>query len=743
MGLLEKATGIKRGGETVSGENLPDIDTEILNPDDLVEINSVSAPVSDIDVLSSESSGIDSGVDDAGKSILDEIDNEIPGIDPGVSSEIEELPDFGVSAVDAESITSGKEDDTLKGEISTDTIDVTPIQEEDILNDDTLSVDQPSIETDAIDTTEEVSEESLMNEESGINIDDRQESVISDDGMMHDLEDLDKTVSTIDTDEIDSMLDLDTVEDNAAKSTVISNEKIISSKEEDEIPPVRETAEDDKASPNIKEVLSDMSLPHDEGELSSVLWDSTSELIHARSQQDLFNMLLLLVMGQTGANAVSVLTPLKGEDNKWGITETRGARLRSKMITFKGSDPIMNAALSGKRFVDIEEFAGTPECRDEYPLFNSISGRFIYPLVVDDGTGAILAIGEKISGEEYLPQEKAFLLKTAEIAGNLLSYINLIESLGEENKSFIARNKEYSDIETLERDFRRSFITESAAISIAEKMNFYGAESFAFFSRTERGNMFQVKFTEKEDICSFRESAFTIPVESEFCSHLVQHDEWEEFEHPASSRVLRSVFSDAQILRMNICVVYPFVLRGFLAGFLVVTRAKRERLDECRVHAMRLARTVFSIIQQGESILVEEGVFIDSVSRISGRMDRTVRDAAALRIPVTFVQFSVKNFKRYISLFGEEDAEKLMETFRIVVESRISGSEYAVRMERNRIMTVLPGKSRKYAMPFASAVRNELVSHFSERESQILISFLIAEYPSDGKSLCDILEYLD
>ncbi|HNX59698.1 MAG TPA: hypothetical protein PKK43_11410, partial [Spirochaetota bacterium] len=431
MGLLEKATEIKRGVEHGSGDELPEPDMEIIRPDDLVEIDSFSAPVSDIDVTVGESSGFDDGVNDKEKSILDEIDHEISGIDQETSPDIDELPDFGISAVDTDSIVSGNMNDVPKDETPSDETDTSLIREDASPvampgdgNEDILTIDEPLITADA----DAVSEELSRHDESGIHVEEHHlESTIPGDGTMHDLENPDITVSTIDTDEIDTMLDLDMVEDNAVKSTAISDERIISSREEDEIPSVRETVEEDKSSQNIKEVLSDMSLPHDEGELSSVLWDSTSELIRARNQQDLFNMLLLLVMGQTGANAVTILTPLKGEENKWGISETRGARLRSKMITFKGSDPIMKEALSGKRFVDIEDFAGIPECRDEYPLFNSISGRFIYPLIVDNGAGAVLAIGEKISGEEYLPQEKAFLLKIAEIAGNLLSYINLIE----------------------------------------------------------------------------------------------------------------------------------------------------------------------------------------------------------------------------------------------------------------------------------------------------------------------------
>jgi len=737
VGLLDRAGELKTDADETDEEILPDVDIAVLSPEDLVEENSP---------LESDSGDIESGnnLNDLSE---DNIFSELPGIedfdhdDSGHSDDLKDMsevpgigdepfPDMGVIPVDTDTMDSGDIKNNLTA--GTNEFHVPEAETGETASAVEIDMEDKLPEIDDLPNEQSVPEDMVV----------PMESMDNDIDLALDLEEETKSHSIIDRHELDDVFDLDTVDDSTVHADDVRPGKTSVLKTDDAINE-NKFSTDEKPTPGIKEVLSDMSLPHDEGELSSVLWDSSAELIRAKSQQDLFNTLLLLVMGQTGANAVTALTPVKGEDNKWGIYDTRGARLRSKMITFRGSDPIMNSALTGKRFVDIEEFAGMPECRDEYPLFNSISGRYILPMIVNEQAIAVLAIGDKISGEEYLPQEKAFLLKIVETAGNLLSYIITIESLNEENQSFIARNKEYSDIEKLEHDFRKSFVAESAAIAIADKMNFYGAESFAFFSRSERGDKFLVRFTEKEDLCSFRESDFSVPVDSEFCSHLVQHDEWEEFEHPASSRVLRSVFSDSQILRMNICVVYPFVLRGYCAGFLVIMRAKRERLDDCRVHAMRLARTVFSIVQQRESILIEEGSFIDTVVRVNERMERTVREAEALKIPVSFVLFSVKNIKRYIALFGGEDAEQLMESFRSVLESRISGSEYSLRMERGRIMAILPGKSRKYAMPFATAVRNELVSLFSEREAQILLSFLIAEYPADGKGLCEILEYLD
>ena len=474
-----------------------------------------------------------------------------------------------------------------------------------------------------------------------------------------------------------------------------------------------------------------------------VVVDATRELLTTSSMQEFYNVFLLLVMGQLGCSSASIISPLKGEEElKWYLRDVRGVRVKSKMIVFRTIDPIMRSVLSENGLIDIESFVGNPECRQEYPLFSSINARYIFPL--RSGTAALsaLAIGSKLDGEEYTEEEMSIIGSLAASAGRIVDLHLQIETLTAENESIVERNKEYSDIENFEKEYRISFGADPSG-DIFKKMNYYGIESYAFFSRSESGEFFDFVFGEREDFASFRENAFTVPYDSELVSHMIQFADWEEFENPTSSLALRSVFSESHILKMNICVLYPFVVGAHLLGFLVILRAKRERLVESKIHVMRLARTVFGNIMGRELIKIDEFPFIDPISKVYERIERTLHRSGEMKIPLSFVLFKVRNYKRYCALFGVHDSGELMKMIRNVIESRVSGNEFAVKLDRGVILTLLPGKTRKYAIPFAAAVQNEILSNFRERESHIMLTHLIAEYPTDGKTVNEIMDFID
>ncbi len=72
--------------------------------------------------------------------------------------------------------------------------------------------------------------------------------------------------------------------------------------------------------------------------------------------------------------------------------------------------------------------------------------------------------------------------------------------------------------------------------------------------------------------------------------------------------------------------------------------------------------------------------------------------------------------------------------------ARLSDKDFSVRYDRHKILIVLPGKDKKYAVPLANAVCNELVKNFSTHEAQLLVTFLTAAYPLDGKDTSGLID---
>jgi hypothetical protein len=59
------------------------------------------------------------------------------------------------------------------------------------------------------------------------------------------------------------------------------------------------------------------------------------------------------------------------------------------------------------------------------------------------------------------------------------------------------------------------------------------------------------------------------------------------------------------------------------------------------------------------------------------------------------------------------------------------------------VLIVLPGKNKKYAVPLANTVRNEIIQYFKQKEVQLLVTFLSSEFPEDGDDLYTLLDIID
>ncbi len=77
------------------------------------------------------------------------------------------------------------------------------------------------------------------------------------------------------------------------------------------------------------------------------------------------------------------------------------------------------------------------------------------------------------------------------------------------------------------------------------------------------------------------------------------------------------------------------------------------------------------------------------------------------------------------------------------VYSRLSDPDFCVRFDRSKFLMVLPGKNKKYAVPLANTVRNEITQGFKKKEMQLLVTFLTSEFPEDGEDITALLDNVD
>jgi len=144
-----------------------------------------------------------------------------------------------------------------------------------------------------------------------------------------------------------------------------------------------------------------------------------------------------------------------------------------------------------------------------------------------------------------------------------------------------------------------------------------------------------------------------------------------------------------------------------------------------------------------ENQSIKSRKYIDNVEVIYKKIDDEIINARNLGIPLTLILFSIKNYKRYYNLYGVDEAKKLLEQFEKTVRIRLSDGDFCVRYDRHKVLLVLPGKDKKFAVPLANAIRNEIVQGFRKKEIQLLLTFLTAEFPDDGNNVYSLMDAID
>ncbi len=137
------------------------------------------------------------------------------------------------------------------------------------------------------------------------------------------------------------------------------------------------------------------------------------------------------------------------------------------------------------------------------------------------------------------------------------------------------------------------------------------------------------------------------------------------------------------------------------------------------------------------------GKFVDVVEPSMRRIAAAFEHAKNIGVPMTLVNFSIKNYRRFQNLYGVPEAGELLSRCEQVIVSRLSDSDFSVRFDRSKFMLVLPGKNKKFAIPLANSIRNEVTQLFKKREMQLMLVYLTAEFPEDGDDLHTLLDSIE
>ena len=472
------------------------------------------------------------------------------------------------------------------------------------------------------------------------------------------------------------------------------------------------------------------------------LYEIGKEISRSETKKVLFEVVIFSVMGQTGTSAASILM-LNPEKDKWIIANSSGLKTRDKHLSFDSSAGILKNIK--KDIIDTEIFKEDPEFIDSYLELAALPARLLVPWFFKGKVLGILTLGDKITDEEYTDDEKEFIQAICEASALEINKINALEKLKSESEN----SKTGLDFLQHIHNVQEKILSESNIINIKEtvKSEFdrLGIISFSVFIYNAMKDKYIPLITSKDEDYY---SGLPVNGTNPFILFIAKNKNRQRIENFSKLEILTEAFNEVQIKKMSVLWIYPFMLGEHLSGFTLITHVKDQLLNEenkkesdnnIEILSTMVLSNTMNILQIDE----EENKYSDNIEKVFRKIDRELSNSKKFNIPLSLLIFSIKNYKRYANVFGYKKSIELINEFAELIKKRISETDFSVRYDRNKLLIVLPGKDKHFATTLANTLRNEFMQKFKKNEIQLLITFLISEFPEDGDNLLSLIDNID
>ena len=488
------------------------------------------------------------------------------------------------------------------------------------------------------------------------------------------------------------------------------------------------------------------SLQRDELKFSDfmVLYEIQKEIARAGSADELYDAILFSIMGQIGASSSSIMVRSPKNPGQWVIVKSIGVSIENQDLYFNPGAGILRKMFEKMGIADIDDYKNDPALIDEYYKYISIDAKLLVPLIQGYEVLGTVILGEKIDSGDFTEEDRDFLRFIGEVSAIALNTINTMEMIMKVNENL---SKDFGYIRDVDR-FKKKIFHDLSLQKIEQDLQgefeAMGITGYAVYARGSDEKTFAPVITDRSDLLKLSEGRHSIREKSGFIRFMNKPESPVTIDNPRDSEILGELFSIEQILKMTLFRIFPFITGNEVLGFILVFRIAEEAvLEEVDKKLVRISDFLFGQIRNIQSITIRHSSYIDNIEIIFSRIDEEIMNSKNLGIPLTIVMMSIKNHKRYYTLFGHGAFRKLLDGFEGVIKKRLSDNDFSIRYGRNKILLVLPGKDKKYAAPLASSITNEITGTFNSREIQLLITSLSAEYPADGQDLNTLIDIID
>jgi len=475
-----------------------------------------------------------------------------------------------------------------------------------------------------------------------------------------------------------------------------------------------------------------------------VLYEIGKEIVKSHSLNELYDTILFSVMGQIGSASATLLILSSDDENALIVADSRGITIKNKNIRFDINKGLFNVLMQSKGVVDIEQFKQQTQYRDEYYQLIAIDARLFIPLQYDSKVFGALVLGEKITIGDYSEEEIDFIERISEFAAIAYEKVHKMEQLENDIQKSVDDRKFWNELDEYKQNLRKYPQKDYFNVTAHSIMKSNGFLSYAVYVKNNKDLSYSLLLTDEEDILLLKDTANSINGGAAFIDYISTLHSAANIEDFDRNRAIREIFSESSIRKMTLCWINPFKVGDELLGFFCVFRLRDYQRREIQFERFKVITDVllnhYLSLQLVESQYVN---YIDITLPVFNRIDKELANVTRLTIPLTIILFTIKNLKRYYAVQGLEKTQQLMNKIEAIIISRLSDGDFTARIDRNKFLIVLPGKNKKFAVPFANALKNEMVQQFSDKELQLLVTFLMAEYPEDGSDVYSLLDSID
>ncbi len=475
-----------------------------------------------------------------------------------------------------------------------------------------------------------------------------------------------------------------------------------------------------------------------------VLYEIGKEIVKSNTLNELYDTILFSVMGQIGSASATLLVLNPEDENTLVVADSRGITIKNKNVGFDINKGLFNILMQSKGVVDIEQFKQQPQYRDEYYQLIAIDARLFITLRYDSKVFGALVLGEKITIGDYSEEEIDFIEQISEFAAIAYEKVHKMEQMENDIQKAVNDRKFWDELDEYKLSLRKYPQKEYFNVTAKNLMKAYSFLSYAAYIKNNKTSNYSLLFTDEEDILLLKDLANSINSDSAFVDYIKSFNSATDIEEFDRNKAVRGIFPESNIRKMTLFWVNPFKVGDELLGFFCVYRLRDYQHKEIQFERFKVITDILLSHYFMHELIESQYVnYIDIILPVFNRITKELSHASRLTIPLTVILFTIKNLKRYYTVQGLEKTRELIGKIEAIIVSRLSDGDFTARIDRNKFLIVLPGKNKKFAVPFANALKNEMVQQFSDRELQLLITFLMAEYPEDGTDIYSLLDAID